>query len=76
MAAMKYPTCKTCKHYVHALLDRFQHDPNYGKCTSDMVNWDTTPVDGILVNGGCGNDYEFAIGPDFGCIHHEERADA
>lgn len=66
-----YPRCKTCKHYTPAYLSKYNSDPNAGRCSSTMVDGEDTPVDGILVNGGGGNDYSFAIGPDFGCIHHE-----
>ena len=67
-------TCKTCKHwrkYREAPRGAMQATFGWGACENPRFTDNATGSD--LIRRDWGN-RAFATGPDFGCIHHEEKA--
>ena len=72
---MTHPTCKTCKHFTEKGI--FGWDSPDTLCTNPLFD----QSNGKVAAGGMAivmdDPYTGAhilVSPDFGCIHHEERA--
>jgi len=66
-------TCKTCKHWVE-VSDGRTHDGWW--CASGKLvdtNQKPCPKDGAVAYDAESYAATIMVGPDFGCIHHEEK---
>lgn len=70
-------TCKTCKWWMLSTFSDFMRSIGYGDCYSEKFIRDYWVLKEELINDGVWvEDLEgraFSPGPDFGCIHHEEK---
>lgn len=72
-------TCKTCKWWGPSYVSEYRHTPEsgFGHCDSPKIlegyghDPKTSPQDAAIIENDEG--WGWATGPDFGCIHHEEK---
>lgn len=64
----KFGTCKTCKWWSDVRETGFVE---HHQCLNPAIGFGG--ADGLAVDAA-GGDYCLSTGPDFGCIHHEEKS--
>jgi len=68
-------TCSKCrfskKSYQYLTVFKCKHEKMVKSC--NLKTDEDLPADGIVVEAGDDRDWGFCVGPDFGCIHWEEK---
>lgn len=72
---INYPRCRTCKHYTQANRAAYDYrHKSLGSCSRWLMGYgvepETVALNEVLVEDD--EDWGAAMGPDFGCVLHEQ----